>query len=307
MSTAVAAPTRPYELFDVEVRRAERLSPHLVRVTFTGPDLEQVADRGYDQRVKLVLAPEGGSLADMPRGEDWFTRWRALPSEGRPAIRTYTIRHVRPEVREVDVDMVDHGATGPASRFAGRAEAGDPAILLAPVAGYAGDVGGLEFRRDLAGATDQLIVGDETALPAVCGILERLPAEARGLVSLEVGSAEDVLELTAPAGVQVEWSVRGRDRGAEQTRVVRQWLESHPLLGSEAGGETTVYVDGETGDGGYWEVTTDRGEEIPALSAWIAGESSVVKALRRLLVTDYALPKSAVAFMGYWREGRSEC
>ena len=64
-------------------------------------------------------------------------------------------------------------------------------------------------------------------------------------------------------------------------------------------------VDGD--EGAYWEVTTERGAGVPPLSAWIAGESSAVRTLRRILVGDYDVPRSAVAFMGYWREGHQEC
>lgn len=86
---------------------------------------------------------------------------------------------------------------------------------------------------------------------------------------------------------------------------MRHWLDAHPTVGTSSIGDTTVLADGE--ESAYWEVTTDRGDDVPALSAWIAGESSVIKAMRRLLVNEYAVPKSAVAFMGYWREGKSEC
>lgn len=307
MTMTTAAPVRPWDMFDVEVSRVHRISPSLVRVTFTGSALDGVADRGYDQRIKLILPADGGSLADLPRGEDWFARWRLMPTDTRPVVRTYTIRSVRPEVAELDIDMVDHGATGPASRFAVRAGPGDAAVLLAPVAEHEGEHGGLEFRRDLAETTDQLIVGDDTAVPAVCAIVERLPRTARGLVSLEVAAPEDVLDLPAPSGVEVVWSVRGTERGAEQVAVVRAWLDAHSTVGSGSTGETTVYIDGEGDEGGYWEVTTARNGDVPPLSAWIAGESSVVKSLRRLLVGEYDVPRSAVAFMGYWREGRSEC
>ena len=40
--------------------------------------------------------------------------------------------------------------------------------------------------------------------------------------------------------------------------------------------------------------------------AWIAGEAATVKALRRHLVSDLGVARSNVAFMGYWRRGRSE-
>ncbi len=46
-------------------------------------------------------------------------------------------------------------------------------------------------------------------------------------------------------------------------------------------------------------------QEQGAFYGWLAGEAGVIKCLRRMLVRDYAVPKSAVAFMGYWRHGRT--
>ena len=99
------ATTLPFRFFATEVRAVRRLSPHFVRVTFTGDDLDRFADNGADQRIKLIPALPGAGLAHVPTGPDW----RALPAEQRNPIRTYTVRAVRPDLREVDVDMVLHG------------------------------------------------------------------------------------------------------------------------------------------------------------------------------------------------------
>jgi NADPH-dependent ferric siderophore reductase len=40
--------------------------------------------------------------------------------------------------------------------------------------------------------------------------------------------------------------------------------------------------------------------------AWLAGESSVIKTLRRFLVSETGIDRKRVAFMGYWRLGKSE-
>lgn len=303
--TATAQEVRPYDLFDLQVLRRERLSPHLVRVTFGGvdlaPDQPWLADTGYDQRIKLIFPTPGGSLADFPRGEDWYSRWRLLPESQRPAIRTYTLREVRRVAGEVDVDMVDHGATGPGSAFAGTAVVGDRILLLGPNDAFDGDPGGLEFHT--AAATGcHLLVGDETAIPAIWGICERLPQAARGLVCIETADAADVVDLPRPPGVEVVWVRSVPARGAAQTEVVRRWLTDHAaILQGAVDAETTIYFDGD--DDAYWETTLDQD---PRFSAWIAGESSVVKSLRRVLVNEFAVPKSSVAFMGYWREGRAE-
>ena len=302
---SVLSEVRPFELYDVRVLRRERLTPHLVRVTFGDVSLPEgqpwIADAGYDQRIKLIFAAPRQSLDDFPRGADWFTQWRQLPDAQRAAIRTYTLRQVRRAAGEFDVDMVDHGDNGPGSAFAGSAAVGDRVLVLGPNDAYDGDAGGLEFHRDAAAGT-HLLVGDETAVPAIWGICERLPQNARGLVCVETADAADVVDLPRPPGLEVSWVRSAPVRGELQTEVVRRWLADHPELTHGGGpGETTIFFDGA--DDAYWETTQ---EQDPRFSVWIAGESSVVKSLRRVLVNEFEVPKSAVAFMGYWREGRAE-
>ncbi|HEY0248621.1 MAG TPA: siderophore-interacting protein [Gryllotalpicola sp.] len=43
------------ELYRAEVLRAQRVSPHLVRVTFTGDDLGALSRRGFEQWFRLFL------------------------------------------------------------------------------------------------------------------------------------------------------------------------------------------------------------------------------------------------------------
>ena len=309
--TTTAQDVRPFELYDVRVLRRERLSPHLVRVTFGDGGLADsapwIADAGYDQRIKLIFPAPAHTLDEFPRGDDWFTVWRALPDDERPAIRIYTLRQVRRSLAEFDVDMVDHGDSGPGSRFAGTAAVGDQVLVLGPNDAFDGDAGGVEFHREAATGT-HLLVGDETAIPAIWGICERLPHGARGLVCVETADAADVVDLPAPAGIEISWVRSAPVRGELQTAVVRRWLAAHPEVthgdGPASGShseETTIFFDGT--DDAYWETAQ---EQDPRFSAWIAGESSVVRSLRRVLVNEFDVPKSAVAFMGYWREGRAE-
>ena len=51
--------------------------------------------------------------------------------------------------------------------------------------------------------TDLLMVADETAVPAVCTVLEQLTPTATGAVFMEVPSSADVLDVRGPAGVSV--------------------------------------------------------------------------------------------------------
>ena len=122
-TTTIQSPVeiQPYATFHVEVARTQRLSPNFVRVTFTGDCLAHFADHGHDQRVKLVVPLPGRGLADFPGGPDWYARWRTLPDERRNPLRTYTVRAVRADLREVDIDFALHGDGGPASRWASAA------------------------------------------------------------------------------------------------------------------------------------------------------------------------------------------
>lgn len=294
MTTTIA----PYRLFRVEVRRRQRLSPSFLRITVTGADLDGFADNGYDQRIKLMLPLPGHGLPDLP-DTDWFGHWRALPDERRSPIRTYTVRHVRPAAREVDVDIVDHQGTGPAARWAETAGPGDEVALVGPVAGYPGHHGGIEFRPP-EGTRTVLLAGDETAVPAICGILERLPAGMAGEALLEVPDPADTLPVTAPLGVRVSWLARdGAPHGGRLVPAVE--AAATRLLPPAAGGDPLddIDVDNEL----LWEVPEDA---AAGCYAWLAGEASVIKALRRLLVTEHGLDRRAVAFMGYWRLGRAE-
>jgi NADPH-dependent ferric siderophore reductase len=295
--------TAAWRLFEVRVRRVRRLSPTFVRVTFTGPDLDRFADNGYDQRIKLVLPIPGAGLADLPAGPDWYARWRELPDHRRPPVRTYTVRAVRPAHREVDVDFVRHGETGPASRWAGAATPGDPAALVGPDAGYPGEHGGVEFRPPPT-ASLVLLAGDETAVPAVAAILERMPRHLAGEALLEVPHPDDPLPLDHPPGVRVSWLVRGG--GAPGSRLVPavQAVAGRLVAGATVGlGSAPVPADLDPDREPLWEIP-DR----PAAGwyGWLAGEAGVIRTLRRHLLAERGLDRRTVAFMGYWRLGRPE-
>jgi NADPH-dependent ferric siderophore reductase len=271
-----------WRFFPVEVRALRRLGPSFLRVTFTGPELDRFADNGYDQRLKLALPESAEQLAHLPNGADWFQRWRGLPPEWRSPIRTYTVRALRPALRELDVDLVLHeNEGGPASRWARSVAVGDRIAVLGPEAGFDGDHGGIGFRPppDTSGF---LLAGDETAVPALCAIVERLPADATGEVLLEVPYPEDVQHLDGPAGVAVSWLVRG---AAEPGRRLV------PAVQAAAARLTTRRIP----------------QPAPGrVYAWLAGEAAMITTLRRFLIGERGFTKDHVAFMGYWRLGRSD-
>lgn len=303
--TAVPTEAPPFRFFAVEVSRVTRLSPNFVRVTFTGADLDRFADNGFDQRIKLIPPLDGPGFAHMPDGPDWYAQWRCLPDEHRNPIRTYTARAVRRDRGEVDVDMVLHGVTGPASRWAVTARPGTPALLMGPNADFAGVSGGIDFHPP-AGTRRILLGGDETAVPAITSILERLPADACGEAVLEVPERGDRLAIAAPAGFRVTWLFRdGAAHGTGLVPAVEAAAER--LLGDCTTPVRTEIEDIDVDHDILWEVPDGTATTINGFYAWLAGEAAVIKTLRRHLVSGCGVDRRAVAFMGYWRLGKAEC
>jgi NADPH-dependent ferric siderophore reductase len=313
-----AARTEPgrasYALYRVQVARAERLGRSFVRLTMTSPDLHSFGAGGYDQRFKVLLLKQPFEAYDLPV-DDWYTWWRELPEDVRPVMRTYTVRDFRPATAdaqaEIDVDFVLHGVedghAGPASSWAATAAAGDEAVLVGPSNPGTGRLWGVEWAPP-AEARTLLLAGDETAVPAVSAILERLPVGVKVTALLEVPHVGDLIDLTSPADLTVEWLPRNGSHAPGQLLQARVEAVVPALVdeASRTGAEEFAEVDLE-GDGILWEVPENAEAAGPeCLYAWLAGEAGVVKTLRRHLVRDVGVPRTSVAFMGYWREGRAE-
>lgn len=303
--TVEAVEVPVYRPFPVQVARLQRLSPSFLRVTFTGVDLDEFSTNGHDQRIKVMLPLPGRDISDCPSDPDWYGAWRALPEDRRMPIRTYTVRALRPEVREVDVDFVLHGATGPASAWAETATVGDEVVLIGPNARFPGPTGGFEWHPP-ADASCLLIAGDETAVPAICAIVESLPAGRRAHVLLEVPVAGDALNIAAPAGVEVTWLPRwteGSTPAPRGERLTAAVVEAVRELADVLAPTPVELDDVDVDTGILWEVPVEQ-TRSSGVYAWLAGEAAVVKGLRRHLVQQVGVDRRSVAFMGYWREGR---
>lgn len=278
MATAVAV---PFRFFALHVVRTTRLGPSLVRVTFAGDDLAAFASDGRDQSLSLFLPHPGQDSPAVPieLGDGWWQGWRELPDDVRAVMRSYTLRALRQDDRgrttEIDIDFVLHGVepgaaapAGPASRWASRADAGDRVLLLGPAIA---DNRAIRFRPP-AGTDLVVIWADETAVPAASAILEALPAGTRAQVWLEAGHAGDIQDLVTAADAEITWLVRGEGTGPTALEEI-------------------------------------RAAQLPSAErpyAWISGESSAVKELRRHLVGERGIDRRAVTFVGYWRRGLTE-
>ncbi|MDI9274331.1 siderophore-interacting protein [Stenotrophomonas sp. PFBMAA-4] len=293
------AAQQTYRLFEVALKERRVLSPSLHRLVFTGADVARMKTEGPDQRIKVFFPLPGQDAPDVPSGEDWYARYRALADDQRPPMRTYTLRQLRAAQGEVDVDFVLHGETGPASRWATHARPGDRVVLLAPDADCAESSDGWEWKPP-AGVGQMLLVADETALPAVAGILEELAAQVdppRVLALLEVAGEGGAIALKAPPTAELMWLPRGQAAyGQALVEAVQARLAASSAVTGEALDE--IDVDAQI----LWE-QSDAGVAGP-FYAWVAGEAGAVMAIRRHLVRDCGLDRRALTFMGYWRQGR---
>ncbi|MFE1285398.1 siderophore-interacting protein [Streptomyces sp. NPDC058751] len=280
MTTAVAA---PFRFFALRVVRTRRLGPSLLRVTFAGPELRAFHSHGRDQSLSLFLPHPGQDEPVVPveLGDGWWQGWRELPDDVRAVMRSYTLRALRRDPDEIDIDFALHGLepgaaapAGPASRWASGARPGDRVILLGPAMA---DNRAIRFRPPAD--TDLVVLwGDETAVPAVSAVLESLSAGLRVRAWLEVRHAADVQDLETAADAEITWLVRDGHAGADSsgTPLALDALRASGLPSAEA-----PY-------------------------AWIAGESGHVRELRRHLVHERGVDRRRVTFVGYWRQGLSE-
>lgn len=258
-------------LMVAEVIRRVRISPSFVRLTLGG--LEGLEVRGTDHWCRLFFSRQGQDVLELPTRTTelgWYLQYLATPRARRPWVRAYTVRAARPESGEVDIDFVIHGdrdgTMGPAAQFALDAVPGDRVAFLDQGAAFAAD-----HPHDWT-----LLVGDETALPAIAGICRSLPAASRGIALIEVPTADDRQEIEAPLGMDLVWLPRD------------QSSEVHDRPGELA---LRTLMETPMQDG--------------AVHAHLIGESRLATGARRFLVEVQGVPKRNIDFAGYWRSGRA--
>jgi len=261
------SPKRQQHVFVVE--RTERLTPHMVRVHLGGPAFRDFVDgadpdrlAATDKYVKLLLAPPSSGLTPPYDLEALRT---ALPKHERPARRTYTVRAVDHAEGTIAIDFVVHGDDGLAGPWAAAARPGDLLALSGPGGGYT---------PSTDPAVTHVLLGDDSALPAIGAALEAMPATAQGVALVEVAGAEDEQALAVPAGVDLRWLHRDAT-GAEPGTLLLAAARALP----RASRPVRVFAH---------------------------GERTAVKAIRRLLQDDWGLDKADLSLSAYWALGRAE-
>ncbi|MGM7678690.1 siderophore-interacting protein [Microbacterium sp. A94] len=263
MTTPQTRPRRPQRpQIVLEVIERIQLTPHMVRIVAGGPGIAVVEDAGYtDAYSKMLFAhPE----TDLTPPYDLAALRAELPIEQMPSQRTYTIRRFDLTGGRLWIDFVVHGADGVAGPWADAAQPGDVVVLGGIGGGYAPD----------PDADWHLLAGDDAALPAIAAALEAMPAQAEGVVLLEVDSAADQLELTAPAGFEIVWLHRE---------------------GQQAG-TTTLLADAVR------EVEWRSGR----VQVFAHGERGAMKSLRPYLTDERGLDRTQLSLSAYWAYGRQE-
>ena len=239
------------------VEEVHRLTPQLVRVVLGGEGLAGFSAGEYtDHYVKLQFPPPGAPYS-APFDPDAV---RELPREQQPVLRTYSVRDWDAERGRLTLDFVVHGDTGVAGPWARDARPGDLVALRGPGGAFAPD----------PDADWHLMVGDESALPAIAASLARVPAGVPVLVVALVDGPEGELPLGTPGALSLTWVHRG------------------------AGPDALLRAVEEL------EFPTGR------VCAFVHGEAVETRALRRHLLGERGVPRPALSVSGYWRRTFSE-
>jgi NADPH-dependent ferric siderophore reductase len=249
---------RDVVLRTLEVLRVEPLTPHLQRVILGGPGLQGFQSAAPDDHVKLFFPNRLGELVLPALGPEGPT----FPPGREPSpMRDYTPRRHVPGC-ELWIDFVLHG-DGPAARWAEQAAPGQRL-----------GVGGPRGSFIVAGDFDRyVLIGDETALPAIGRWLEDMPLDRQARALIETADTADRQPLPSRPQLRVDW------------------LQRDPAATAGQGTLERALHDLPTGAGDTFY--------------WIAAESARVRAMRQWL-DQQGVPKDWIRATGYWKAGPAD-
>ena len=229
----------------LDVLRVTELTPRMRRITLGGPQLQGFTSVGTDDHVKLMFAcsaEEQAALDNLDFSRDGL----------RPTMREYTPRRIDLVAGELDIDFVLHG-DGPASTWAAQAEVGQVLNIAGPRSSM--------VVPDIFDS--YLLIGDETAIPAIARRLEELPASRKVLAVIEIEDAQEQQPLETQAQLEVIWVQRHQQ-------------------------DLLEVVKGLSLPGGQ-------------LYAWVALEKSLTRKTKRLLIDEKGVKEDLIKAAAYWR------
>lgn len=245
---------------EMQVVKSQSITPHMRRVTLKGENLARFTIGGL--HVRLLFPQEDAIAPKWPlMGEDGRPVWPE--GSDRPLARVYTIRSIDPENDVLDIDMVLHeGSNSPGSNFASNAKPGDIVGMTGPGGGSAGE------------ADWYLLAGDETALPAIGRLLERLPATAKVKALIEIDGKAEQQNLVTKAQLDLRWLHRN---------------------GAEPG--TTDLLHKAITEVEWPETRAER------VFAWVGCEHASFRTIRKYLRNERKLSREEHLVVAYWRRG----
>src|SRR5712691_11743328 len=163
---------------ELEVKRVDKIAAHMIRVSLGG-DLDGFTSLGFDDHIKLFF-PDG------PAGAD---------GEPPMASRDYTPRRYDPAANTLEIEFVLHDA-GPATRWASAVRPGQSLRIGGPRGSFI-----IPTNFDW-----HLLIGDDTALPAIARRLAELPGSTRAVVLAEVDGPAEQVSFESAAHVTVTWA-----------------------------------------------------------------------------------------------------
>lgn len=240
------------------VLKVENILPSFVRVQFSSDKSFTVDATWVCPHIKLLFPdPATGAILfpDLDADNKIMARDRA-----RQLARSYSVREFDEETNQLFVDFAIHEC-GLASVWSRKAKVGDQIGLV-------GLSGKLSF-------TDKCLVlmGDVSAVPAICYTLEHLPAKQKAYAFIQVNHANDIVPLSDNENVRINWLVRDNAKPNQLVDVV---------LNAEF-------------------------DKLDDLMFWGGMESSLAQQLRCALKYKYTdLAPKNIHITSYWREGFAE-
>lgn len=222
------------------VESVSDITPGMRRIVLRGEDLVDFTSLAPDDHIKVIVP-----------GID-----------GAEVRRDYTPRRYDNGASSLTIDFALHEA-GPVTQWAIDARPGTPL-----------EIGGPRGSAVISGSVKRwLLIGDETALPAIGRRVEESSADTTIMTIAAVAGRSEEQSFETAAALTTRWVYRP----------LSEATNAEPLISALAGIDI-----------------------VPQTFVWIAAEASVVRAIRAYLVEERGYPLSWIKASGYWVKGKAD-